>query len=300
MDYQGRIIGRKITEIYFRSFYEIDLHLGDILVALDEDKKYPFYLRVVEVSYGAEASDPNWAERTAGNMMFLDLKGESYQFSEKERRLYKVGKCVPLGYIKNNSFKKPKTIPAHFSVVRHPNAEDFLFLKKHMGDVEIGKLRSGEEVLDFTVGISGEIFPYHLGIFATTGMGKSNLMKVLAASSMETGKYALLILDPHGEYYDGGGERSRRNARGLIDHPLAQDRLKVYSSRKLAGPHNFLRISPREIEIKDIRQIYGFTQAQVEALYALSHHYRENWLESVAKASIPELLMLFANRSFFE
>jgi len=31
MDYQGRIIGKKITEIYFRSFYEIDLHLGDIL-----------------------------------------------------------------------------------------------------------------------------------------------------------------------------------------------------------------------------------------------------------------------------
>ena len=180
MDYQGRIIGRKITEIYFRSFYEIDLHLGDILVALDEDKKYPFYLRVVEVSYGAEASDPNWAERTAGNMMFLDLKGESYQFSEKERRLYKVGKCVPLGYIKENAFRKPKTIPAHFSIVRHPNSEDFLFLKKYMGNVEIGKLRSGEEVLDFTVGISGEIFPYHIGIFATTGMGKSNLMKVLA------------------------------------------------------------------------------------------------------------------------
>jgi len=300
MDYQGRIFGKSITEIYFRTFYETDLYLGDILVAYDAEHNLIFYLRVVEVSYGVESSDPNWPERTAGNMMLLDRKEETYRLQEKERRLYKIGKCVPLGYIKNKSFRKPKTIPAHFSKISEPTAGDFEFLKPYLGEVEIGQLRSGERVLDFTVGLKGEMFPYHLGIFATTGMGKSNLMKVLAASAMESGKYSLLILDPHGEYYDGGGERSRRNARGLIDHPLAQDRLKVYSSRKLAGPHNFLRISPREIEIKDIRQIYGFTQAQVEALYALSHHYRENWLESVAKAGIPELLMLFANRSFFE
>src|SRR4030066_18685 len=298
MDYQGRIIGRKITEIYFRSFYEIDLHLGDILVALDEDKKYPFYLRVVEVSYGAEASDPNWAERTAGNMMFLDLKGESYQFSEKERRLYKVGKCVPLGYIKENAFRKPKTIPAHFSIVRHPNSEDFLFLKKYMGNVEIGKLRSGEEVLDFTVGISGEIFPYHIGIFATTGMGKSNLMKVLASSAMGTGKYSLLILDPHGEYYDGGGEPNRL---GLINHPLATERLRIYSSRSLRGPHNQLKISSREIEIKDIRHIYGFTQPQVEALYAIAYKFGREWLERVVSADTKTLAFeLTTGGGFFE
>src|SRR4030067_3297763 len=203
MDYQGRIFGRSITELYFRTFYECDLHLGDILVAFDADRNHTFYLRVVEVSYGAESADPNWPERTAGNMMLLDRKEEDSQLQEKERRLYKVGKCVPLGYIQGKTFRKPKTIPAHFSRVSEPSPSHFEFLKEYMGDVEIGNLRSGEKVLPFSVGLKGEWFPYHLGIFATTGMGKSNPMRVLSASAIESSKNSVLILDQHGEYYDG-------------------------------------------------------------------------------------------------
>jgi hypothetical protein len=51
---------------------------------------------------------------------------------------------------------------------------------------------------------------HHMGIFATTGMGKSNLMKVFAASCMrlaakKESKFGLLIVDPHGEYLKGKG-----------------------------------------------------------------------------------------------
>ncbi|MGB8657295.1 MAG: ATP-binding protein [Candidatus Zixiibacteriota bacterium] len=298
MDYKGRIVGKKITELYFRTFYEEDLHLGDILLAEDEERKLPHYLRVVDVSYGVEASDPNWAERTAGNMMLLDRQKESFQFHEKERRLYKVGKCVPLGYVKANAFRKPKTIPSHFSRVRTPQKEDFEFLKKFMGDLEVGCLRSGEEVFDFPVGISGDLFPYHIGIFATTGMGKSNLMKVLAGTVLESGKYGMLILDPHGEYYDGGGDPTHK---GLVDHPLAQRQLRVYSSRDLKGPHNQLKISPREIDIKDFRHIYDFTQPQVEMLYALRFKYHESWMEKTKQIDIKNLIIeLSGGGGFFE
>lgn len=298
MDYKGRITGKKITELYFRSFYEEDLHLGDILLAQDEDHDLPYFLRVVDVSYGVEASDPNWAERTAGNMMLLDRQKESFQFHEKERRLYKVGRCVPLGYVKQNTFRKPKTIPSHFSRVRAPQREDFEFLKEFVGDLAIGFLRSGEEVLDFPVGVSGDVFPYHIGIFATTGMGKSNLMKVLAGSVLESSKYGMLILDPHGEYYDGGGDS---NHKGLSDHPLAQKRLRVYSSRDLKGPHNKLKISPREIDIKDFRHIYDFTQPQVEMLYAARYLFGGNWIENIARAKLEELLIqLSSSKGFFE
>jgi DNA helicase HerA-like ATPase len=298
MDYKGRITGKKITELYFRTFYQEDLHLGDILLAQDEERGLPFYLRVVDVSYGVEASDPNWAERTAGNMMLLDRQKESFEFHEKERRLYKVGRCVPLGYVKGNVFRKPKTIPSHFSKVKIPEKKDFDFLKRFMGDLEVGFLRSGEDVMDFSVGISGELFPYHIGIFATTGMGKSNLMKVLAGMVLESGKYSMLILDPHGEYYDGGGDPSHK---GLVDHLLTKERLRVYSSRDLVGPHNKLKISVREIDIKDLRHIYDFTQPQIELLYAVSHLFGEDWLTKVAYATMDDLLVnLPSGRGFFE
>ena len=306
MDYKGRIIGKSITEIYFRTFYEEELNLGDILVAWDEDRNLPFYLRVVDISYGVDASDPDWTSRTAGNMMLLDREEESYQFQEKERRLFKIGRCNLLGYVskgsafggKGQEFRKPKALPAHFSRVKTPQSSDFAFLKKYIGDIEIGHLRSGDKALDFPIGISGELFPHHIGIFATTGIGKSNLMKVLAGSVLESGRYGMLILDPHGEYYDGGGDP---NYKGLIDHSFASERLRVYSSRDLKGPHNKLKISSREIEIKDIRHIYGFTQPQVEVLYALWSLFGKDWLEKVNLTPLKELsLQISLGGGFFE
>ena len=70
-----------------------------------------------------------------------------------------------------------------------------------MGDLPVGHLRSGETVVDFQVGIPGRSLASHIGIFATTGMGKSNLLQVLCAGVMAAnGRYGLLVIDPHGEH----------------------------------------------------------------------------------------------------
>jgi len=284
--YKGRVIGKSVTEIYFRSYYTEELFLGDILVAEDLERNIRFLLRVVDVTYGAEASDPDWVSRTAGNMMLMDSHDQSFDLYDKERRLFKIGQCASLGYIKKKRFLKPKTIPSHFSCITHPTLEDFEFLKAYMGDIVIGKLRSGEDTLDFEVGIKGELFPLHIGIFATTGMGKSNLMKVLAGAVMENGNYALLLIDPHGEYYDGGG---KPGSKGLRDLPVAPDRLRVYSSRRLAGPHNTLKLSSDEITLADLTQIYTFSAPQYEAALSAEYYYGKNWLTSVASHDISSL-----------
>src|SRR5919204_117452 len=240
-DYKGRIFGKNVLEATFRAFHGTDLFLGELLVAEDPERVRRFLFRVVQVTYGSDSSDPGWAERTAGAFMSGDAAGTPYTLRDPEQRLHKVATCAPLGYIDPaGEFRKPKSLPAQFAKVTAPSAEDFAFLRERMGDLRIGQLRSGEDTIDLEVGIRGDTLTSHVGVFATTGMGKSNLMKVLAGQILASqGRYAVLLFDPHGEYHEGGvGTR-----RGLRDHPWAVDRLKVYATRAAGAGATSLRLS---------------------------------------------------------
>lgn len=284
--YIGRITGRKIGEIFFRLPYNQRVDLGDLAIVQDTDTGMKFYIRIVDISYGAEGADQVWFERTAGNLMLLDDSGVEDSLFEKERRLYKMARCNLLGYLRNEKFYKPKTIPIHFSRVRQPSGEDFHFLERLGANLKIAHLRSGESVLDLPIGISSKSVVSHIGLFATTGMGKSNLMKRLAGAILESGNVGLLIFDPHGEYYDGGGEA---HLKGLIDHPLAGQNMCVYSSRKTVQMSNSLTISSAEIKPEDVNHIYEFSEAQQEALTAIYYRFGNEWLTSLRTMSIEEL-----------
>jgi uncharacterized protein len=287
-DVQGRIVGNSVLELTFRCGHDAEVFVGDLLVAEGDDGSVPLLFRVTNVRFGLEG-EPELAARMAGRMMALEEEGrwEPAQFWDAKTRLYKVGVGVPLGYVKGGRFRKAKTLPAHFAKVRRAREEDYAFLKEDMGDVEVGHLRSGETTVPFPVGIRGEVsFPYHVGVFATTGMGKSNLMRVLAASVMNTGRYGLLIVDPHGEYYDGGGQRGRM---GLRHHPLAPRNLRVYATRALKGAYTKLQISAHEIEIPDLKQLYDFSGPQGELLDAARWRYGPSWLADIQDKSPAEL-----------
>ncbi|HWG92474.1 MAG TPA: ATP-binding protein, partial [Candidatus Thermoplasmatota archaeon] len=244
-------------------------------------------LRVTNVLYGAEASSPDWTKRTAGAMMALDDHELEHEIHDKEQRLFKTGLCTALGYVKDGGFRKAKTLPPHFAPVRRAGPEDYEFLRQFMGDIEVGYLRSGEEVVPFPVGIDGtKSFPYHVGIFATTGMGKSNLMKTLAGSCLATGRYGLLLIDPHDEYYTGGSGK-----KGLMHHPLATRNLVVYSHRKLnAGLYHKLTLSAHEVDTADLKQLYEFTGAQAEFLDAARRRYDKAWLAEVNDKEVGQIL----------
>jgi DNA helicase HerA-like ATPase len=279
--YKGRIFGKSVLEATFRSFHGSDLFLGELLAAEDPERGRRFLFRVIDVTYGTDSSDPHWAERTAGAYMTGDAAGTPYTLHDPDQRLYKIARCAPLGYIDaGGEFRKPKSLPAQFARVTAPTAEDFTFLRGRMGDLRIGMLRSGEDTIELEVGIRGETLTSHVGVFATTGMGKSNLMKVLAGTILESrGRYACLLFDPHGEYHDGGtGGR-----RGLRDHPWAEERLRVYATREGSGAgYTALRLSLSEITLDDLHTAYDWSRAQEDAIYALSRLYREEWLPTVA------------------
>jgi len=281
----GRIIGENVREIRFRAAFGQDIFLGEILMGMDPATRREFLLRIFDIRMGFEAADPDWAARTAGNMINFEQGKLEFELHDRERRLYKVGVCKPLGYMENGIFKKPKTMPAHFGGVRRADDNDLKLLEDFMGDIKVGLLRSGEREVNIPVGVHSKDLPSHVGVFATTGMGKSNLMKRLSASCIEKGITGLLIFDPHGEYFDGGGQ----DRKGLIHHPLARKNLRVFSARKLSGTYEPIKVSSKEIEVDDLEQLYEFTGPQRDALRSAKRLYGDEWVTNLHDKPMEEL-----------
>ncbi len=272
----GRITGTSVTELRFRHGPDESVQLGEILLAESPGAR-PFYLRVTDLEYGAEARDGAWEDRIAG--FLLDDADEDIVLFDRERRLFKTAAAQPLGTLDGATFRKPKTLPPHFSAVRRPVKGDFAFLSPKAGDLELGHLRSGDQAL-----------PADLG---STRVVDGNLVKVLAGSCLDTGKIGLLVLDPHGEYADGGAGvlRDGRPLKGLLHHPRA-DRLHVYTSRPVpgfAGRVHDLSVSAQEITAHDFGNVYHVTEAQDEALWAAWNRFGKDWLQRVDSMDIDGL-----------
>jgi hypothetical protein len=269
---RGRLFGKNVLEATFRAAPDEDLFLGELLVGVDDTADRRYLFRIVDVTYGTEHREPGWAERVAGTLLADDARGEegAHPVHEQDRRTYRVATCACLGYLAppdrpgaaRTVFRKPKSLPTQFSAVLAPQAEDFAFLAERMGDLTVGRLRSGETVVDLPVGIPGRTLASHVGVFATTGMGKSNLLQVLAARVMgANGRYGLLVVDPHGEHL-----------KALTRHPWAAGALRVYANRSLPGTSS-LKVSLGELSVDDLRTAYEWSRPQEEALYELERHY---------------------------
>ena len=75
-------------------------------------------------------------------------------------------------------------------------------------------------VLDKDVHLDGEsLITHHVLIAATTGRGKSNLVKVLLWSALDARKFGIFVIDAHDEYYG-------RDGLGLKENPNAKSALK--------------------------------------------------------------------------
>lgn len=298
----GRLVGRSVTELAFRVPYGTSVALGELLVGLEEDSERRFLLRVTDIQHGSESGLDDWPQRIAGNMMRLDGEGRRFPFHDRDERLYAIAVAKPLGFLEGTGdaqrLRKPKTLPHHFSRIRRLRVEDLAFLAAFEMDLPIGDLRSGTDVLPHGIGVHGKWLPYHVGVFATTGMGKSNLMKRLLGSLLESRRYGVLVFDPHGEYFDGGAGvlPDGRKLQGLSHHPLAPERLTIFSSRTLPGVYNDLKISAHEIKVGDVKNIYGFSQPQEEALWAVGEYYGKAWLVELANRPLEEIKLDFGGK----
>ena len=243
----GHINGENLDKITFIANEQI-IRLGEMFIAVDAKTKDRFLLRVSDISYGQNFAYRTESARAYNQLISANFEGEhldysrAYQDDRPEQKFLQV-ECEYVGFIDiNNNFGPPKHIPSYDSPVRPISTEDLDFMSAFLGDIPIGKLRSGSDLLNIPVGFFVSQIPYHMGVFAKTGGGKSNFVQRLIGGVIEEkGLAGILLLEPHGEY-----------KKELIKHPAARENMVIFD---MEGTERKLRISFSDLTVSDLMNI---------------------------------------------
>ena len=231
------------------------LFIGDIVRIRDPGTSFTFFAKVTGLSHKKHEPYPS---------AVTCIPGKGYDVEVE---------AFPLGFVDGTGkFQPPGFIPGSGSQVSRPCAADLAFITDVMGDIEIGALKSRIGIIEgIPVAVPSEAAPQHVGIFGTTGMGKSNLMKVFAASCMDIRKLGLLIVDPHGEYLIGHGKT--RGSIGLLNYAGGRTGLSVYSTRPAEERARFgmeeLTIEHNDFRMTDLGLIFNLSDPMWEIIESL-------------------------------
>jgi DNA helicase HerA-like ATPase len=291
-----RIISKSVTEYHFIVPFDLPdderAEVGQIFSIQDKNennsRNLTFLARVTDIQH-ASNYDGNWDTTIKGT-----------QFFDQDQIFNRV-MAEPLGCVHDGKFNKARTIPTKFSNVARAEKDEFEFLNQVMGDIEIGYLRNGSRLVEeIPVALHSNVMDHHMGVFATTGMGKSNFMKVFAASCMKKAakgesKFGLLIVDPHGEYLKGKGPK-----KGLVHLKKYSDGLVCYSTDRTNSSDpgvEALSIGMNEVTTSDFALLYDWTPAQKDALETVSWAFEKDWIERIQE---PEGIGKLVSENFGE
>ncbi|VBB06087.1 Hypothetical protein LUCI_1302 [Lucifera butyrica] len=280
--YKGRLTYAKGTYVEFVVAPAEDVDFGDILV-IEGKNQDRFYVRAYDFKVKSRWSGINGV----GYLMSkLDENGQVVNQEELDFYLggnhtVKIAMAEQLCYADaRGHLLNPKTCPDFFCEVRDLSTSDTALLSEIKGDLEIGYLKSGRGILNLPVGLYGsKAITEHIGIFGTTGSGKSNLVKVLAGSVLDNGNYGLLVFDVHNEY-----------SQDLSGHRKANERLIIYDAKPEDDSVRRLAFNYAEVEPEDIVACATFTEPQLDALYKLFSIWRANWLQYVLKYDTADII----------
>ena len=269
----GQVIGGETAKILIREKSGKKIELGDLLI-VEEDVGF-IILQVYDLAYGSQVPQPA-RELLAG--LKLEGYGTDLTFLEPELRNYVMAEVKAIARVEGKDAKIPKTLPKFFSYIRYIKEKDLSFLTTPPNPVYLGKVRSGSKKLDVDVYLNGvDVFTHHVVIPATTGRGKSNLVKVMLWSILEQPKFGMLILDPHDEYYG-------RYGKGLKDHPKSKENLVYYSCTPISGT-NTLIVNLKSIRPRHFEGIVEFTDPQQDAIKRYYNRFTESWVENIVRGT---------------
>ena len=261
---KGILVGGNFSELIVRQKHDERFQIGELLVG---EGKHKFLLQVYDLHYGSQVSSQH-LELMGG----LQLEQQPLVFFDAGMRNYTIAHLKSLVSIdEQGRIGNAKALPEFFTHVRELRADDFSFLQKPEHPLFLGKLRSGSQVLDFPLFINGkDAFSHHVLIAATTGRGKSNLLKCLLWELVDEKYCGILVLDPHDEYY-----------RNTLDRHPSRQRIHQYSVNPEPGGQT-LRFNLCALRPHHFNGSLDWTDAQREALMGYYKEYRDQWIEAIA------------------
>jgi len=263
IDVIGQIVHGGFGEIFVRQKSSEPLEIGELLVAEANEKHV---LQVFDLQYGSQI--PLERLELASGLQLEGLAANS-EFLEKELRNYVLAKVKSLVVIREGQAVQPKTLPTFFEGLRRVRKEDLAFLERPQNPLFIGQVRSGSKALDVPVNLEGrQVLSHHVLIPATTGRGKSTLVKVMLWHLVPHDYAGVLVLDPHNEYFQA-----------LRKHPQ-QDKLVFYSVSPEAGAVT-LRFNLSVVKPWHFDGVMPFTDAQREAMYVYHKAFGSEWIAAV-------------------
>ncbi len=252
----------KGDEVSFFLNRRANLTFGQI-VRVDSGSK-SFYARVVDAGSSSTLKTDEQLREAEGKESF----GPYSSYRHVDAILFLEKKA---GRIRSPTFN-----PNYMDKVYAASQEDFSVLRLG-GDLEIGRLRSGEQLLG-SVGISVEAIPLMMGMFGMTGSGKTNCELMLNARIIDSSPNTVgLIFDFAGQLLEGKGITPQR---GLRDHPLFHTRVRYYSAREKKMLVGLYTIHPRKLStfFPDI------THHQVRLAQKLYNRLGNTWIEQSQEA----------------
>jgi hypothetical protein len=265
----GQVISGEYGKILVRQKSEKDIELGELVVADTENCK--IIMQVYDLLYGSQISQQN-LELISG----MNLEDNApIDFMDPHLRNYKLALLKTLVTISKNNARLCKTLPNFFSEIREIKEDDLSFLTTPDNSLLVGNLRSGSKELEVKVHLDGQkVFQHHILIPATTGRGKSNLVKVMLWSQLSQRYAGILVLDPHDEYFG-------RNSKGLKDHPESNN-VVYYTPKDVPSGQRTLKINIKSLRPHHFNGVLNLSDPQKQAMYAYSREYGSGWIEAVA------------------
>jgi hypothetical protein len=258
------------NQTYIGSINKVD---GDkIVFFLDGNAKLSFG-QIVKIESGSRGFYARVVN--AGSSSTLDTHEQLREAHGKESfgpySSYKHVTAVLFLERTGEKLRAPTFNPNYMDKVYATEDEDCKILKL-AGDLEIGLLRSGEQVLG-KVGIGIEAIPLMIGMFGMTGSGKTNCELVVNAQLIDCSpKTVGLIFDFAGQLLEGKGIRPQR---GLKDHPLFHTRAKYYSARDKKMTVGLYTLQPKKLGLL-FPEIGG---PQLKVAQKLCYTFGDQWIE---------------------